>query len=109
MQVRRGNRCAISGQRSERKRVQGAGRERAQRSRVPQKPTHCDGAYGVGLNGPIGIAFSPSRSGDYTIHGAPWRSQFGFPQSNGCVSLDSRVAKQVYDWTPIGTPVNIHY
>ena len=47
--------------------------------------------------------------GDYTIHGAPWRSRFGFPQSNGCVSLDTAVARQVYDWTPVGTPVNIHY
>lgn len=75
----------------------------------PRNPHIATARTALGLNGPIGIAFSPSRSGDCTIHGAPWRSQFGFPQSNGCVSLDSRVAKQVYDWTPIGTPVNIHY
>lgn len=47
--------------------------------------------------------------GDYTFHGAPWRSTFGFPQSNGCVSMETGVAKRVYDWTPIGTPVRIHY
>lgn len=47
--------------------------------------------------------------GDYTIHGAPWRWQFGFPQSNGCVSMSTAASKAVYDWTPIGTPVRIHY
>jgi lipoprotein-anchoring transpeptidase ErfK/SrfK len=47
--------------------------------------------------------------GDYTFHSAPWRSQFGFPQSNGCVSMETGAAKYVYDWTPIGTPVRIHY
>ena len=47
--------------------------------------------------------------GDYTLHGAPWRGDFGFPQSNGCVSMETGAAKRVYDWTPIGTPVRIHY
>ncbi|MGI5835184.1 MAG: L,D-transpeptidase [Chloroflexota bacterium] len=47
--------------------------------------------------------------GDYTIHAAPWRWQFGYPQSNGCVGMTTADAKYVYDWTPIGTPVRIHY
>ena len=47
--------------------------------------------------------------GDYTIHGAYWRETYGTPQSNGCVSMPPGVAKQVYDWTPEGTPVFIHY
>lgn len=47
--------------------------------------------------------------GDYTIHAAPWRSTFGFPQSNGCVSMSTAAAKHVYDWSPVGTPVWIHY
>lgn len=47
--------------------------------------------------------------GDYTLHGAPWRWEFGFPQSNGCVSMGTGAAKRVYDWTPIGTPVRVHY
>lgn len=47
--------------------------------------------------------------GDYTIHGAPWRGQFGYPQSNGCVSMATSDAKFVYDWAPVGTPVQIHY
>ncbi len=47
--------------------------------------------------------------GDYTIHGAYWRSTYGVPQSNGCVSMPVGAAKHVYDWTPEGTPVRIHY
>lgn len=47
--------------------------------------------------------------GDYAIHGAYWREVYGTPQSNGCVSMPPGVAKQVYDWTPVGTPVLIHY
>lgn len=47
--------------------------------------------------------------GDYTIHAAPWRARFGFPQSNGCVSMETGAAWRVYEWAPIGTPVRIHY
>ncbi len=47
--------------------------------------------------------------GDYTFHGAPWRQAFGVPLSNGCVSLPAPAAKYIYDWTPVGTPVTIHY
>jgi lipoprotein-anchoring transpeptidase ErfK/SrfK len=47
--------------------------------------------------------------GDYTFHGAPWRQAWGVPLSNGCVSMPTANAKFVYDWTPVGTPVNIHY
>jgi lipoprotein-anchoring transpeptidase ErfK/SrfK len=47
--------------------------------------------------------------GDYTIHGAYWRSNFGAPGSNGCVSLTDADAKAVFDWAPEGTRVKIHY
>jgi lipoprotein-anchoring transpeptidase ErfK/SrfK len=47
--------------------------------------------------------------GDYTIHGAYWRSGFGAPGSNGCVSLTDNDAKVVFDWAPEGTRVKIHY
>jgi lipoprotein-anchoring transpeptidase ErfK/SrfK len=47
--------------------------------------------------------------GDYTFHGAPWRQAWGVPLSNGCVSMPTANAKYVFDWTPVGTPVNIHY
>ena len=47
--------------------------------------------------------------GDYTLHGAPWRQAWGVPLSNGCVSMPTPNAKYVYDWTPVGTSVSIHY
>jgi lipoprotein-anchoring transpeptidase ErfK/SrfK len=46
--------------------------------------------------------------GDYTIHGAYWRPQFGVPGSDGCVSMSDADAKSVYIWADVGTPVTIH-
>lgn len=45
----------------------------------------------------------------YALHGAPWRSSFGYAASHGCVNLPVAVAKWVYGWAPIGTPVVSHY
>jgi lipoprotein-anchoring transpeptidase ErfK/SrfK len=45
--------------------------------------------------------------GDYTIHGAYWRSNFGTPGSNGCVSLTDTNAKRVFDFADEGTTVVI--
>ena len=45
--------------------------------------------------------------GDYTIHGAYWRSVFGRPGSNGCISMSDANAKVVYDWADEGTLVVI--
>lgn len=50
-----------------------------------------------------------SFDGDYTLHGAPWRTRFGYPGSNGCVSMETSQAKMLFDWSPVGTPVSIHY
>jgi lipoprotein-anchoring transpeptidase ErfK/SrfK len=47
--------------------------------------------------------------GDYTIHGAYWRTAFGTPGSNGCVSLTDADAKTLFDWAPEGTRIKIHY
>jgi hypothetical protein len=47
-------------------------------------------------------------SGDYTIHAAPWRSQFGQVGSNGCVTMPLEAARYVYDWAEVGTPIHIH-
>jgi lipoprotein-anchoring transpeptidase ErfK/SrfK len=46
---------------------------------------------------------------DYAFHGAPWRQAWGTPLSNGCISMPTANAKYVYDWTPVGTPIHIHY
>jgi len=42
---------------------------------------------------------------DYTIHGAYWRTTFGRPGSNGCISLTDPNAKVVFDWADVGTRV----
>ena len=48
-------------------------------------------------------------SGGYALHGAPWRSTFGYADSHGCINLPVSTAKWVYDWAPIGTPVVSHF
>ena len=48
----------------------------------------------------------------FALHGAPWRSSFGYAGergSHGCVNLPVPVAKWVYDFAPIGTPVTTHF
>jgi len=46
--------------------------------------------------------------GDYTIHGAYWRSVFGRPGSAGCISLTDANARVVFEWAEQGTKVVIH-
>ncbi|MHB1390719.1 MAG: L,D-transpeptidase [Thermoleophilia bacterium] len=48
-------------------------------------------------------------NGDYTIHGNYWATSFGVPTSHGCVGLPLPDAEYLYNWTPIGTIVSIHY
>lgn len=45
----------------------------------------------------------------YALHGAPWRSSFGYSDSHGCVNLPVPVAKWVYGWAPVGTTVVSHH
>lgn len=54
------------------------------------------------------------KGGGYSIHEAYWRSTFGgmdyvWNGSHGCVNSPYNVAKFIYDWAPIGTPVIVHY
>jgi lipoprotein-anchoring transpeptidase ErfK/SrfK len=46
--------------------------------------------------------------GDYTIHGSYWRTVYGRPASNGCVSMTDANALEVFQWAPEGTPISIH-
>jgi len=46
--------------------------------------------------------------GDYTIHGAYWRSVFGRPGSAGCISMTDASARVVFEWAEQGTTVVIH-
>lgn len=45
----------------------------------------------------------------YAIHGAYWHNNFGTPTSHGCVNLSLSDAAWVYNWTPVGTLVVIHW
>jgi hypothetical protein len=41
------------------------------------------------------------------IHGAYWHDHFGEQWSHGCVNLPLDKARELYEWTPVGTPVVI--
>lgn len=39
------------------------------------------------------------------VHGAYWHNDFGNPHSNGCVNVDPKEARELYDWAEIGMQV----
>ena len=45
----------------------------------------------------------------YGIHGTYWHSNFGHPMSHGCINLPTSEAQWVYNWSSVGTLINIHY
>lgn len=45
----------------------------------------------------------------YALHGAPWRSSWGYSGSHGCLNMPVGEAKWFYDWSEIGTTVTSHY
>ena len=50
--------------------------------------------------------------GGYAMHGAPWRSSFGwsgYGGSHGCVNMPVDSAHWIYDWADKGTVVISHY
>jgi lipoprotein-anchoring transpeptidase ErfK/SrfK len=46
--------------------------------------------------------------GDYGLHGTYWHNNFGTPMSHGCVNLSIEDAAWVYNWSALGTVVNVH-
>ena len=42
------------------------------------------------------------------LHGAYWRTMFGFPQSHGCVNLSVGDSRWLYDWAKEGDSVYVH-
>jgi lipoprotein-anchoring transpeptidase ErfK/SrfK len=46
---------------------------------------------------------------DYALHGTYWHNNFGTPMSHGCVNLPTPNAEWIYNWSTIGTLVNVHY
>jgi len=47
--------------------------------------------------------------GNYGLHGTYWHSNFGTPMSHGCVNLSIDDAAWLYNWSYLGTVVNVHY
>lgn len=45
----------------------------------------------------------------YGLHGTYWHNNFGTPMSHGCVNLRIDDAGWLYNWSSIGTVVNVHY
>ncbi|MGH3691252.1 MAG: L,D-transpeptidase [Microbacterium sp.] len=43
------------------------------------------------------------------FHGTYWHNNFGQRMSHGCVNLPIDLAKYVYDWSPKGLEVSVHY
>jgi lipoprotein-anchoring transpeptidase ErfK/SrfK len=43
----------------------------------------------------------------HALHGTYWHDNFGTPMSHGCVNLPLDVAAWLYNWAPVGTPVQI--
>jgi len=43
------------------------------------------------------------------IHGAYWHNNFGVPMSHGCVNLPLDVATWMFEWAPMGMPVQVVY
>jgi hypothetical protein len=41
------------------------------------------------------------------LHGAYWRTAFGFPQSHGCVNLSPADSHWLYDWANVGDWVHV--
>lgn len=46
---------------------------------------------------------------DYGFHGTYWHNNFGTPMSRGCVNLTIDDAAWLYNWSSVGTVVNVHY
>lgn len=47
--------------------------------------------------------------GSYGIHGTYWHNNFGTPMSHGCVNMYTPDAAWLFDFSPLGTTVYIHY
>ncbi|MFH1185064.1 MAG: L,D-transpeptidase family protein [Chloroflexota bacterium] len=46
---------------------------------------------------------------DYGLHGTYWHNNFGTPMSRGCVNLSIPDAEWLYNFSSVGTVVNVHY
>ncbi len=54
------------------------------------------------------VPYTMYYSGDFAIHGTYWHHNFGTPMSHGCVNMDTRDAEWLFNFSAVGTLVNIH-
>jgi lipoprotein-anchoring transpeptidase ErfK/SrfK len=45
----------------------------------------------------------------YGLHGTYWHNNFGTPMSHGCVNLSIPDSEWLYNFSSVGTLVNVHY
>jgi lipoprotein-anchoring transpeptidase ErfK/SrfK len=55
-----------------------------------------------------GVPFTQYFYQGYALHGTYWHSNFGTPMSHGCINLRTPDAEWLFDFTSIGTLVNVH-
>jgi len=55
-----------------------------------------------------GVPYTMYFYKDYGLHGTYWHNNFGTPMSHGCVNLSIPDAKWLYDFSSVGTLVNVH-
>ena len=48
-------------------------------------------------------------NGDEALHGVYWHDNWGTPMSHGCVGMPEWRAQWLFDWSPQGIEVNVHY
>ena len=48
-------------------------------------------------------------NGDEALHGVYWHSNWGTPMSHGCVGMPVGQAEWLYNWSPEGVNVYVHY
>jgi lipoprotein-anchoring transpeptidase ErfK/SrfK len=44
----------------------------------------------------------------YALHGTYWHGNYGTPMSHGCVNLPTPAAEWIFNWSEMGTVVNVH-
>jgi lipoprotein-anchoring transpeptidase ErfK/SrfK len=54
------------------------------------------------------VPYTMYYDGDFAIHGTYWHHNFGTPMSRGCVNLDPGDSAWMYNFSEVGTLVNIH-
>jgi len=55
------------------------------------------------------VPWTSFYNGGEALHGAPWRSSFGYRGSHGCINLPVSVAHFIFNWAPLGTRVVVHW